>query len=149
MLLAVAAILSLAQVVTAISLIDAAAQDRAYCSWDSSPDVGWIVIYLGSALVAAGCLATSASFLARGDIGTSRIILYAAVAPVLLRSCYGWSSVLVVPSDGCEGDGGYIVPDGYLLGGAEAPIEIIALVGGHVILAIAIGWHWLRRRATP
>jgi len=93
---------------------------------------------MGIPAMAAICLATSAGLLLRGKTATSRILLYAAIGPVLIRSCYGWPMPFVVPSDGCEGDGGYIAPDGVILGAARPLIELTAIVGTYLILIIAI-----------
>jgi len=42
-----------------------------------------------------------------------------------------------MPSDGCEGDGGYIAPDGVILGAARPVIEFAAIVGTLLILIAA------------
>ena len=136
-LLVVGAALCLAQVVTGASLVDEAAQDRAYCGWDA-PGLAWVVPWMGIPAVAVVCFGASAGFLLRGKTATSRTFLYAAICPVLIRSCYGWPMPFVVASDGCEGDGGYIAPEGIILGAARPVIELIAIVGTYLILIVAI-----------
>jgi hypothetical protein len=44
----------------------------------------------------------------------------------------------VAPSDGCEGDGGYVAPDGVILGPARPLIELTAIVGTYLTLIVAI-----------
>jgi hypothetical protein len=133
----VGAALSLAQVVTGASVVDEVAQDRAYCDWDA-PGFAAVVVWMGIPAIAAICLAASAGFLLRGNTATSRIFLYAAIGPVLIRSCYGWPMPFVAPSDGCEGDGGYVAPDGVIVGAARPLIEITAIVGTYLTLIVAI-----------
>lgn len=137
LLLIVGAALCLAQMVTGFSVVDEVAQDRAYCDWDA-PGFAAVVVWMGIPAMAAICLAASAGFLLRGNPATSRIFLYAAIGPVLIRSCYGWPMPFVAPSDGCEGDGGYVAPDGVILGAARPLIELTAIVGTYLILIVAI-----------